>query len=216
MATYTIQILNESGFPKSYVVFSQPPEVTSSGGSTQVFTNAWVTFSSTKPGGFDKVSYDDVTDAYWGTTPSAIGTGVIVSTGGFVTANTEHQDSVTFTATEPRGFGPVTHGKASTGAFQIVAQSDFTAKDKIVFGMAKPTNTPIAEPVATFAAEPNDTFDVIPVVKFYVADGAFTTGQIIDVKKFSTKSGEIDFTGRSQTTATVTQKADGSFTLEYS
>lgn len=217
MTTYTIQVLNTSGFAKSYVIFSELPKVTQSGANVQVFTNAWVTFNSIKNSGFDKLTYDDRIDAYWGVTPQQLDISVVASFGGFAPVNTAKEDGVTFTGSVPPGFSSVTPGIAISGAYQIKAQSDFNASNNYVFGMAKPTgSTPIPNPVATFLAEPNDTFEIIPVVKFYVADGSFTEGEIIDVKSFSTTPAEIDFTGLSQTTATVTQHPDGSFSVQYS
>jgi hypothetical protein len=71
-------------------------------------------------------------------------------------------------------------------------------------------------PVATFAAQPNDTFNITPVEKFYVTDGLYEAGAVIDYSAVSAKSAEIDFTGKPQTTATVIQAADGSFSVTYS
>jgi hypothetical protein len=216
MTEYTIQVLNNSGFAKSYVIFQEPPVVTSSGSNVEVFSNAWVTFPSLLPGGYDKVVYDDVVEAYWGTLPSRLSPTVVVNSGGFADVDTATQDSVTFQGSTPRGFGAVTSGQANTGAYQIVANSDFTAANNFVFGMAKRGSTPIPTPVATFLAQPNVTFDVIPVVKFYVSDGCYTEGEIIDVKSFSTQSVTIDFTGLPQTTASIVQAANGSFSVVYS
>lgn len=217
MATYTIQVLNSSGFPKDYVVFSQPPVVSQSGSDIEVYTNAWVTFSQVKPGSFDRLTYDDVTEAYWGTLPASPAPGVAVTQGGSAITNTATQDGVNFSGSMPFGFSEPSKGAASSsGAFQIKATNDFTAKANFVFGMSKPGKTAISSPVATFLAQPNDTFEIIPVVKFYVADGYFKEGAIIDVKSFSTVSAEIDFTGRPQTTATITQGEKGDFSVSYS
>ena len=217
MTTYNVRVLNQSGFPKDYVLFSEPPAVTSSGAAVEVFTNAWVTFTGVGNGGFDSVTIDEITDAYWGTTPSALSPTVVVMQGGFAGVVTATRDSVIFSnASGAVGFGANQSGIANTGSFQIEAQSDFTAANNYVFGLAKPTGTPIPSPVATFAAEPNDTFEVIPVVKFYVADGNYVAGEIIDVQSFSTVPAAIDFTGLPSQTATVVQGTNGSFTVSYS
>lgn len=216
MAQYTIQVVNNSGFSKDYVVFSEPPQVTKSGTDVEVYSNAWVTFSGVRSGSFDKLTYDDSVDAYWGTSPQRLSPSVVVQQGGIASVNTETCDGVVFTGKTPPGFGSVTSGVANTGAFQITANPDFTADFNYVFGMAKSTGPNTAAPVATFLAEPNDTFEVIPVVQFYVADGAYTAGAIIDVKSTSTNAAKIDFTGKRQTTAVVTQNDDGSFGVAYS
>ncbi len=205
-------MLNNSGFAKSYVVFMQLPQVTKTGGQPKVFANAWATFNSILPGGYDRVVYTDTTFAFWATTPTELAPGVILSSGGSTPADTAKQDSVPFVGSIPNGFGKVTSGSAKTGSYAIVSKSDFTKANNYVFGMAKAGSTPIPVPVATFLAEPNDTFNVTPVVKFYVADGAYTSGEVIDYSAASTNAGNIDFTGLPQTTVTVTQNSDGSFT----
>jgi hypothetical protein len=57
MATYTINILNQSGFTKSYVVFMEPSVVTSPSGETPVHANAWATFENVTNGSYDSVVY---------------------------------------------------------------------------------------------------------------------------------------------------------------
>ncbi|WP_165188322.1 hypothetical protein [Caulobacter soli] len=216
MATYTLQILNESGFNKSYVFFMTPPVVTTTGASPEIFTNAWVTFNSVGQGSYDTVTYTDTTYAFWGTTPSQLAPGVILASGGSALVDTTAQDEVTFIASPTAFSAPPVPGKAQTGSFAIVANSDFVAADNYVFGLAQASSTPIPAPVATFVAEPNDTFNITPVVTFYVADGAYTAGEVIDYSSVSTTAAQIDFTGRPETTATVTQGTNGLFTIQYS
>lgn len=215
MATYTLQVLNESGFPKSYVFFMNPPLVTTTGAQPTIFTNAWVTFNSIASGSYDTVTYTDTSYAFWGTTPSELAPGVVLANGGSALVDTTTQDEVVFVAA-PTGFGTPISGKAMTGSYAIAANSDFTPANNFVFGMAKASSTPIPTPVATFTAEPNDTFNITPVVKFYVADGAYTAGQIIDYSVASTTAAVIDFTGLPKTTATVTQGSNGAFSVQYS
>lgn len=216
MATYNIQVLNSSGFAKSYVLFMQPPQVTSTGGQPVVYTNAWVTFNGIQPSGTDSVAYTDSTFAYWATATLPVAVGTTMGQSGFAAVDTSQQDSVPFIGTSPIGFGPVTQGGAMTGSYRIIASGDFTASNGYLFGLARPGNIPgIPSPVATFLAEPNDTFNITPVVKFYVADGAYTPGAIIDYTTLSTIAGTIDFTGRSQTNAVVTQGTNGEFNTQY-
>ncbi len=215
MAQYTLQIFNQSGTPQDYVFFMQLPQVTSSSGQPQIFTNAWVTFPGVLSGGFDMVNYTDVTYAFWGTTPSQLAPNVIIDSGGFAPVDTTTQDSVPFVAGPPTGFGNVSHGGATPGSYRIIAGTDFTPAYGFVFGLASATGTPLPSPVATFAAEPNQTYNITPVVKFYVAAGSYMPGQLIDVQSFSTTPAEINFTGTPFTTATVTQGTNGAFSVAY-
>jgi hypothetical protein len=48
-----------------------------------------------------------------------------------------------------------------------------------------------------------------------VADGAYASGQIIDYTTASTRAGSVNFTGRAQSSAVVTQGANGLFTTQY-
>ena len=57
MATYTINVLNQSSETKSYFIFQAAPVVTSPGGETPVYANAWATFENVKNGGYDSVVY---------------------------------------------------------------------------------------------------------------------------------------------------------------
>jgi hypothetical protein len=216
MATYTINLYNQSNYTKNYVVFNKPPQLNSSGGDTQIYANAWVSLPNVANNGTEIVSTSDSVYAYYGTAPVQLAPGVMVTQGGATPVNTATQDSLTFIGTEPGAFSAVTSGVADTGAFQIIANSDFESNANYVFGMAKMTAVGIPVPVATFTAMPSDTFNVIPVVTFYIAEGKYTPGTIIDVKEASTKAATIDFTGRPQTTATVTQEGDGSFKVAYS
>lgn len=216
MATYTIQVLNSSGFAKSYVLFMQPPQVTSTGGQPVIYTNAWVTFNGILPGGTDTVTYTDSTFAYWATATLPIAPGTTMGQSGVAAVDTTNQDSVPFVGSGNIGFGAVTPGGAVTGSYRIIASNDFNASNGYLFGLARPGNVPgIPSPVATFLAEPNDTFNVTPVINFYVADGAYTPGEIIDYSMASTNAGTVSFTGLSQFSAVVTQNADGSFTTKY-
>jgi hypothetical protein len=230
MATYNLYIVNNSGVTKSYVFFMQPPLVSAKGGQPKVFANAWVTFNSVTNGGFDHIQYTDLTSAYWGTARTPIAVGTLINQGGTALVDVTQQDSVTFYGSSPPlgnvrltsspggiGFSPVTHGGAITGAYRIIANQDFTMANGYVFGLARPGNLPgLPTPVASFDAEPNETYNITPVVKFYVSDGAYTSGEVIDYSSMSTTAGTIDFTGLPQTTAVVNQDSHGAFSVSFS
>lgn len=217
MTTYTIKVFNQSQINKSYVVFMQPPTVSPSGGSTPVYTNAWATFPNLTNGSWDSVQYSETTYAYWSQPAQVLSPGTTLDYGGVMAVNPQTSDTVTFSNTDATGFsGVASPGGAQNGSFQIVSSTDFTPANNFVFGLASDNGGVIPAPVATFAAAPNEKYDVTPVVKFYVADGAYQPGQVIDVEDVSQDLAAIDFTGLPQTTATVTQGANGSFTVTYS
>lgn len=217
MATYTIKIYNQSTIDKAYVAFMEAPIVTANGGSTEPYINAWATFENLTSGGFDSLIYNETTYAYWSQPSEALSAGVTIDSGGVMPVNTATNDSVTFTNSGATGFSTLTSpGTAQNGSFQIVTGTDFMPANGYVFGLASDNGSLIPSPVATFAAAPNEKYNITPVVKFYVADGSYTPGEVIDVTTVSNNYATIDFTGRPQTTANVTQGANGIFTVTYS
>lgn len=217
MATYSIRVLNNSGFVKNYVIFMEPPIVNNKGANPQVYTNAWVTFQGVQPGSVDVVNYTDETSALWATATTQVAPGTTVDQYGTIPVNTATQDSVTFVGdSDATGFTNLVHGGAMTGSYEIIANADFESSAGYLFGLARPGNIPgIPSPVATFLAEPNGTFNVTPVEKFYIAEGVYTPGSIIDVSTVSTVYCPIDFTGKAQVAAVVTQGSNGAFSAVY-
>jgi hypothetical protein len=211
VTSHTIQIFNQSGVAKSYVLFMQPPQT----GATQIFANAWVTFDSVTSGGFDSVTYDDSVYAYWGTTSDTLAPGTVVSSGGVALVDLTKSDEVPFSGSQPTGFGPVTQGQGPVGSFSIVSGADFSPASGFLFGWGKAATSPIPVPVATTPALPNMVVTFTPSSQVFVAAYSSVSGQVIDVTEIS-NTAEVDFTGKPQTTATVIQGADGTFVVDYS
>lgn len=217
MATYTIRIYNQSKANKSYVAFMEPPTVTSNGGVTPVFTNAWATFENITNGSWDSVVYTEAAYACWSQPAQALAPSTVLDSGGVMAVDTATNDTVVFTNTGVTGFDAlVTPGTAQNGSFSIVSTTDFTPLNGFVFGLARNNGSAIPAPVATFQALPNEIYNITPVVKFYVADGLYVPGQVIDYSAVSNSVATIDFTGLPQTTATVTQDDYGRFSVQYS
>lgn len=215
MTIYTIQVFNQSGFRKAYTIFMAAPRVNENGAPVTILTNAWATFHAVGNGSFDSLGIDEKVYAFWGQAPQDLVSGVVVASGGVQPVSLDARDEVEFAATPSTGFQGVTAGKAQVGCYAIIASPDFTAADGFMFGMAKLGTGPVPTPVATFAAEPNDVFNIAPVQKFYVADLWATLGEVIDPTSL-TAVATIDFTGLPQTTATAIQGANGTFTVTYS
>jgi len=217
MATYTIKILNNAQANKSYVAFMAQPVVTSNGGTVPVYTNAWATFENITDGGWDSVVYTQSTYAYWSQAAAQLSPTTIIDSGGTKQVNTATTDTVAFTNTGATGFGSVASpGTAQNGSFSITTTTDFTPANNFVLGLASSNGSLIPSPVASFAALPNEIYNITPVVKFYVADQLYQAGQVIDYSATSNQIATIDFTGLPQTTATVVQAANGAFSVTYS
>jgi hypothetical protein len=210
VTNHTIQIFNQSGVARSYVLFMQPPQT----GATQIFANAWVTFDSVTSGGFDSVTYDNSVYAYWGTTPDTFAPGTVVSSGGVALVDLTKSDEVPFSGAQPTGFGAITEGRGPPGSFSIVSGANFSPASGFLFGWAKAATTPVPVPVATTPALPNMVVTFTPGSQVFVAAYSCVSGQVIDVTEIS-NTAEVDFTGKPQTTATVIQGADGTFVVDY-
>lgn len=216
MATYTIKVYNQSLVDKSYVVFMQAPIVTANGATTPIYTNAWTTFENITNGGWDSVIYNQTTYACWSQPPEALSPGVTIDSGGVMPVNTATNDTVVFTNTGATGFtNLISPGQAQNGSFQIVGGSDYSPENGFVFGLASDNGGVIPSPVATFPAAPNEKYNVTPVVQFFVADGSYTQGQVIDVTAVSNSYAAINFTGTPFYNATVVQGSNGVFTVDY-
>lgn len=212
MTRYTIQVWNQSQAAKSYVLFLRQPEFSTNGGDAQVYTNAWATFAGVTNGGFDRITFDETVYAYWSHPP----VGGQMLSGGVMPVNIQTHDTVAFSGGSPTGFTTLTSpGTAQTGSFSIVTGSDFTPANGYVLGMARIAGTPIPVPTMTIPALPNQVCNIRPIHTYYVAEGVYAPGEVIDATLL-TANAEIDFTGRAQTTATVIQQANGTFAVTYS
>lgn len=218
MTEYTVQVFNNSGDPKSYVVCMADPIVTALPHLVPVpiATPAWIPFNSIASGGWDKVVYTDSIYAFWGTSPIEPAPGVIITSGGTVPVDVTQRPTLPFSGSPPVGFGPVQSADSMPGSFAIDTHADFTADDKYLFGCAMVGTTSVPTPVAVFPAVPDARFIIRPVTdKLTVAEYQATTGHVIDIPR-PPASATIDFSASGHTTAAVTQDEHGIFTVVYS
>lgn len=196
MTAYTITVINQSATDRSYFAFTQPAPLIASGSLAQAAgTNADNLVASAWQ---QPVYMQAAHTVHEVEPPVPIAPGEIFD----------------FVAPAPAP-APVSLGSAPVGSFSIMTGTDFIPNNNYVFGLARAGGSPIPSPVATFKVQPNDKLNATPVEKFYVSDGAFTPGDVIDVTTTSNGYATIDFTGRPETNATVIQAADGSFSVTY-
>lgn len=197
MTAYTIRVLNESGADRRYFAFTETPSVVASGPAPTAAGNA------------DNLVASAWQQPVYMEAPHPVHEVKQV----LPIAPGEIFDFVT----PPPPPAPVSLGGAQNGSFQILTGADFIPDNNYVVGLARSGAPQIPSPVATFVtAQPNETVNITPVEKFYVSDGAYTAGGVIDVTLTSAHYATIDFSGRSETTATIVQAVDGSFTVTYS
>jgi len=79
--------------------------------------------------------------------------------------------------------------------------------------VAKLINSDAPAPAAVFAARPHVTYQIRPKPIFHLIEGRYHTGKLLDLN--GRARAVIDFTGRDQVKATISQTADGRFEVAY-
>ena len=98
---------------------------------------------------------------------------------------------------------------AGDGSFPIEGSPDFTPANNFVFGLSRPGQTPPPAPVEMARSSATEA-----PATFYVANEAYTPGQVSD-PDVGPAPAAIDFAGRPETTAVVTQGSDGGLIVTY-
>jgi hypothetical protein len=148
--------------------------------------NAWATLENVTDGGYDSVVY---------TTPDSDDDAVPgpASAGEPVTTFNVQSETRFYVSTSDYTPGQVIDPSQAPNAARI----DFTGRPD----------------TATVTRGADGGGLVQPEVRFYVSNGDYTPGQVIDPSQ-APNIFRIDFTGRPDT-ATVTQGADGDFSVDY-
>lgn len=214
MPPYTIQITNASGFAKNYVAFMSSPTVTCAGGPPSLLTNAWGGLH-VADGGFASIAYDGVSHAYWAATTDPLASGITFASGGVMQTDLSRQLTVPFVSSKPTGFLTPVVSDTPVGTYAIQTADDFTAANDYVLGLAATGVTKIPTPVATFLAEPQETFVVTPTVAFHVAEGSYLAGDVLPSSVITGNRADIVFTAL-DTKVIVTQGANGDWSVAYS
>jgi len=221
-ASYHIKVVNNNTENTRYLLFCDPPKASNNIGK------AWVNIYAQTPGvaakgGSTNVKIDNTNYAVCGLGEEPLGPGVSVSTAQSMPV-----------ALGPDTYGKVTMGieddglmfegdpeKTSTvGGYDMVSKLWTNAKYPTAFcgyGKIQPNKVPTTIiPVATWAAKSGETYKVYPKIIYYISTGSYTPGEIVDRGTFG-QVATVDFSGRDETYATVTQTKEGTYLrTEYS
>jgi hypothetical protein len=107
-------------------------------------------------------------------------------------------------------------------AYTINVVNQSTARQSYALFIEPPGVTAPADAniVASFENVPDGGWDSLIYTpegvapRFLITEGVYAPGEVIDPPRATTAT-VIDFTGRSQYTATVTERPDGGFTIIY-
>ncbi|GAB1316071.1 hypothetical protein MFIFM68171_06281 [Madurella fahalii] len=221
--TYDITILNESGASQSYLLFAVAPQVSGAG---SVFSNIFMTAPPivSRPDGSSSTTFTIARQFYGicGTSIENLAAGVKVATSDYepVTLGSNAGTPVAgttlnFTTTGGANFPePLPTATAPTNAFTIQCDSSFRLPDpnNSFVGLGGMNMAGKVVPMATFTATPSTTFNIFPVVKYYIATGTYTPGQIINLQAIGVTQ-LVDFTNTTYSSVTYIHNNSGQYTL---
>jgi hypothetical protein len=217
MAKWTIEIVNGGDEARSYALLAAPPEVTLDGAPVPVLPAVCVAFDYVEPGQPRGATFSEAVQALcdW---PTKVAPDHVVASPFAAPVNPVARDLVSITHMSSdgpsRGFAEeTTPGAAEPGCFAIHTKADFPPGAVVALGMAKLINSSTPVPAAAFTARPHVTYQVRPKPVFHLIEGRYVAGKLLDLAR---KTGAvIDFTGRDQAKATISQSADGRFDVTY-
>jgi hypothetical protein len=218
MAKWTIEIVNGGDQARSYALLADSPEVTLEGAPVPVLPAVCASFDYVESGQPRSVTFSEAVQALVDF-PTTVEVDRVVIRAFAVPVDPIARDLVTITQMENDGHGvrgfarKTTPGAAEPGCFAIHGQVDFPRETATAMGMAKLINSKAPVPAAVFAGQPHVTYQIRPKPVFHLIEGRYVVGKLLDLAH---KAGAIiDFTGRDQAKATVSQAADGRFDVVY-
>jgi len=199
MASYTININNKSGSKTAFYLFAENPQVDSSDSpidyKTPIFQKSQVVDIDSGQASFE---IDTTVYAICTTSEQDLKVGASVQTSDKkqVTLGTYTSAASVVSATYDMATGsgdlngPVAASEINNppGGFTIETGSyDFPTSNNFCIGIGSRKGGKNV-PLSVFPAKPNTTYNIFPVVKYYVTRaGEYTPGQLINVKAIGIK-----------------------------
>ncbi|PYI35500.1 hypothetical protein BP00DRAFT_334200 [Aspergillus indologenus CBS 114.80] len=219
MNRYTIEVENQRGANTNYAVMMDTPEFT---GDQEPWLNVWYTMFIPFHGNFDVNTGDDFY-AWVGTVPTSPAPGVIVSSGMSLLARlgSEGVPGSTFEMQIIESFPTIQEiePSATKGSYEVKTGTDFSIPNNTyLVGLAKVNHRGQVSPVGSVAPKNDQSIQVTPKMRFFVAESQQVPGEIVDRSAVERDGAVIDFSGgegAGKFYATVTQGEDGRFTVEY-
>ncbi|KAK6330750.1 hypothetical protein TWF718_002951 [Orbilia javanica] len=225
MSKYQLRITNRSGVPRRFFFFTAPPQFSESASPGDIYTNTWV---SVYVANKSAATITTQLDFYAFCGPSALVNGkTTIDTGSpreeaakLGVGSKPGSSYLTYWDQENRNFrwdDKKQTDSAAPGCYSITTDHGFTVQDNVMIGMAMmKAGDEFATPVAVVNAQPGMTYNIAPVVKFYVATGERKFGELFDFVAQSTESGEYDFSatggGSGYNTGDITYDSHGQWT----
>ncbi|CAI6337565.1 unnamed protein product [Periconia digitata] len=211
MSKLTVIIKNQSDKTEQFMIFNEKPAFSKEVGKS--WNNVW----GTSPGvgavhGSARFGIQRELFAVCGMEPKALEDDLVVSTSDY--------EEVKLTAGETMGTNcmlEIVQGGAvfdvkkvgtmsKKGSFGIKTGDYDATEYKYAFcGLGMKSPIPDVEdvlPVSVWQAEPNKAYQITPQQVYYISTGSYATGRIVNVGELGLVC-KIDFTGKSETIATV-------------
>ncbi|KAL7916682.1 hypothetical protein GGI35DRAFT_473948 [Trichoderma velutinum] len=223
---YTITFQNDYGKDGHYAFFVEPPRISGSFATPEVFTNTWIS-TFVPNGGTHDITTTCEMFAWCGTVLERPGVGATVHEGASQPAalgyekDEETTPGGTFEMIVDRGVPDLIPipSSAKTAAYKIETGSNLPIPNhKYLFGLGMINCDGLVSPVASVLAINNMSIDLKPTMKFHVSQMNIKAGEIIDFLSVSKTAGVIDFSsgpGAGKDTATVIHKDNGTFDIVY-
>ncbi|KAK6347251.1 hypothetical protein TWF696_007323 [Orbilia brochopaga] len=204
MSNYGIQLVNKSGQQRRFFFFTAPPVVSN---VPNVYSNTWITRVADDTEAINiKTTLDfyawcgpsiqddgQPTQVNQGVYKGPVTLGLAGTAGAHPTPGTSYQ-TLFDESSQHFGFGPPVAAAANPGCYSIRTDTNFVPDDNLILGLAmQQEGADMPAPVAIVKADPGLTYNIAPVVRFYVGVGDAETGDVIDFNAISTISGCYDF-----------------------
>ncbi|KAK3372289.1 hypothetical protein B0H63DRAFT_550779 [Podospora didyma] len=222
---FDITIINKSGASQSYLLFAVAPQV--SGAQGPPFSNVFLTASpiQSRSDGSSSTTFSIARQFYGicGTSNVDLSAGVTVGTtdyeavtlGSGSTPGTTPGTTLSFTTTGGASFSePVGAPAAPAGAYTVQTDSSFQipTPNNTFVGLGGLSMSGKVVPMATFLASPSTTYNIYPVVKYYIATGSYAPGEIISVQSIGLTQ-LVDFTGSTYNSMTYIHDNNGTYSF---
>jgi len=222
MTDYTINVTNQSNDKQVYLLFSEAPKASTNVG--EAWSNVWMASKIIQPTtGHDKAIYTITMNnfAVCGTTPESLGDGVTLANSDWVAVDLAGitPGTVPFMEVDEGSPGFTTPFGTTTLANSFGIKTDKWNPQEytnIYCGYGKYDDSGNVVPVSVWTAEPSKTYELTPLVSFYISTGDYQPGTVVDKTTLGLVC-EIDFTQAKagQTVANIVNNLDNTYSLTF-
>ena len=241
--TYSINVVNKSGTPHNYFLFSSLPVITGSGGENakQIYQNAISNTGKLHASGNMTVAkqYYAICGTFQGDVktgasvgsidsfPAQLSTGKADGSHGVMETDSSSSPTTAYFASNDNSCTKTANYSISVSKFNGSDPSEYVNGNERVSRLmgvflGKPfvglgaldSKTGLVQPAAINFADPQSTKFIAPVTIYYVGWGDYVAGQVIDVTTVGATC-ELNFT-KNPNTATVTHDSNGDLTAVFS